>query len=304
MALKMAMHNWMRAEPIETTITRLGRSGYDGIEISGEPATYDAEQIKGLLTDNGVSCWGSVTLMTGGRDLVHEDHYVRLASVQYVKDCLSFVAELGGEILTVVPSTVGKVTPMASPEEEWEWCVTGLKECQAHAEQVGVRIGVEPLNRFETYFINRADQAVAMAKEVGGNCGVTLDIFHMNIEEADWRRSIRDTGDYLIDFHVADNNRMPPGQGELDWEAIVQELTGIGYDGYLTVEFVVPVDRTPLSKRTEISDASESGASQGMEQFLRDHGTGAVPEHYYDEYVQDSIDRLRKAVGAVGSAAA
>ena len=125
--------------------------------------------------------------MTGGRDLVHEDHYVRLASVQYVKDCLSFVASLGGDILTVVPSTVGKVTPMASPEEEWSWCVAGLKECQAHAEEVGVRIGVEPLNRFETYFINRADQAVAMAKEVGGNCGVALDIFHMNIEEADWR---------------------------------------------------------------------------------------------------------------------
>jgi D-psicose/D-tagatose/L-ribulose 3-epimerase len=304
MALKMAMHNWMRAEPIETTITRLGRSGYDGIEISGEPATYDADQIKGLLNDNGLSCWGSVTLMTGGRDLVHEDHYVRLASVQYVKDCLSFVAELGGDILTVVPSTVGKVTPMASPEEEWNWCVGGLKECQAHAEEVGVRIGVEPLNRFETYFINRADQAVAMAKEVGGNCGVTLDIFHMNIEEADWGRAIRDTGDYLIDFHVADNNRMPPGQGALDWEAIVQELTGIGYDGYLTVEFVVPVDRTPLSARTEIADASESGASQGMEQFLRDHGTGALPEHYYDEYVHDSIDRLRKAIEAVTTPAA
>jgi D-psicose/D-tagatose/L-ribulose 3-epimerase len=245
-----------------------------------------------------------VTLMTGGRDLVHEDHYVRLASVQYVKDCLSFVAELGGDILTVVPSTVGKVTPMASPEEEWSWCVEGLKECQAHAEEVGVRMGVEPLNRFETYFINRADQAVAMAKEVGGNCAVCLDIFHMNIEEADWRQAIRDTGDYLIDFHVAENNRMPPGQGAIDWEAIVQELAGIGYDGYLTVEFVVPVDRTPLSKRTEIADAAESGASQGMEQFLRDHGTGAVPEHYYDEYVQDSIDRLRKAFESVGTPAA
>ena len=164
--------------------------------------------------------------MTGGRDLVHEDHYVRLASVQYVKDCLSFVATLGGKILTIVPSTVGKVVPMASPEEEWEWAVEGLKECQAHAEQVGVRIGLEPLNRFETYFINRADQAVALAKDVGGNCGVTLDIFHMNIEEADWAQAIRDTGDYLVDFHVADNNRMPCGQGAIDWEALVAELVG------------------------------------------------------------------------------
>jgi D-psicose/D-tagatose/L-ribulose 3-epimerase len=298
MALKVAMHNWMRPEPIETTISRLGRSGYDGIEISGEPAVYDADSVKRLLDEQSMECWGAVTLMTGGRDLVHEDHYVRLASVQYVKDCLTLVGSMGGHILTVVPSTVGKVTPMASPEDEWQWCVDGLKECQAHAEQVGVRIAVEPLNRFETYFINRADQAVRMAQDVGGNCGVALDIFHMNIEEADWRQAIRDTGDYLADFHVADNNRMPPGQGAIDWEALVSELVGIGYDGYLTVEFVATVDRSPLSQRQEIADASEAGASQGMEQFLRDHGTGALPEHYYDQYVQDSIDRLRKALDA------
>jgi len=290
------MHNWMRPEPIETTIARLARSGYDGIEISGEPALIDADQVKAVLDEHGVECWGAVTLMTGGRDLVHEDHYVRLAGIQYVKDCLSLAASMGGRILTVVPSTVGKVVPMASPEEEWEWAVEGLRECQEHAERVGVRMGLEPLNRFETYFINRADQAVALAEEVGGDCGVTLDIFHMNIEEADWAQAIRDTGDHLVDFHVADNNRLPCGQGAIDWEAVTGELRGIGYDGYLTVEFVVPVDRTPLSTRQEIADAGEAGASQGMEQFLRDHGTGALPAHYYDEYVQESIDRLRAAV--------
>lgn len=299
MALKVAMHNWMRPEPIETTIARLGRCGYDGIEISGEPSTYDAGSVRGLLEQRGLECWGAVTLMTGGRDLVHEDAYVRLGSVQYVKDCLTLVSDLGGKILTVVPSTVGKVTAMASPAEEWSWAVEGLRECQAHAEQVGVRIGVEPLTRFETYFINRHDQALALADEVGGNCGVCLDVFHMNIEEADVGAAIRAAGDRLVDFHVADNNRMPPGQGTLDWEAIVRELVGIGYDGYLTVEFVAPVDRTPRSQRTEIGDASEAGASQGMEKFLRDHGTGALPEHYYDRYVQESIDHLRSALQAV-----
>ena len=203
-----------------------------------------------------------------------------------------------------MPSTVGKVVPMGTPEDEWRWCVEGLKRCQEKAEEVGVRIGVEPLNRFETYFVNRADQAVAMAEAVGGNCGVALDIFHMNMEEADWAQAIRDTGDRLVDFHVADNNRMPPGQGAIDWEKLVRELVGIGYDEYLTVEFVAAVDRSPLSQRTEIADASEAGASQGMEQFLRDHGTGALPEHYYDQYVQESIDRLRQALATVETAAA
>jgi D-psicose/D-tagatose/L-ribulose 3-epimerase len=265
--MKVAMHNWMRREPIETTIARLGRSGYDAIEISGEPAVYDADRVRELLDEHRVRCWGAVTLMTGGRDLVHEDHYVRLASVQYVKDCLSFAASLGGRILTVVPSTIGKVVPMASPDEEWEWAVQGLRECQEHAERVGVRMGLEPLNRYETYFLNRAEQAVALAQEVGGDCGVTLDIFHMNIEEADWAQAIRDTGSYLVDFHVADSNRLPPGRGAIDWEALARELVRAGYDGHLAVEFVARVD-----------------------------------EHDYDQYVQESIVRLRQALSAAEGA--
>jgi D-psicose/D-tagatose/L-ribulose 3-epimerase len=172
MALKVAMHNWMRPEPIDVTVKRLGRSGYDGIEISGEPALYDTKQVRSLLEENGLECWGAVTLMVGGRDLLHEDKYVRVGSVQYVKDTIDMIKELGGKILTVVPSTVGKVTPMGSPEDEWQWAVESLKECQAHAEKQGVRLGLEPLNRFETYFLNRCDQALALAEDVGGDCGV------------------------------------------------------------------------------------------------------------------------------------
>jgi D-psicose/D-tagatose/L-ribulose 3-epimerase len=305
MALKVAMHNWMRPEPIETTIARLARSGYDGIEISGEPAVYDAGHVRSLLDEHGLECWGAVTLMVGGRDLLHEDNYVRIGSIQYVKDTIDLIAALGGKILTVVPSTVGKVVPMGSPEDEWKWAIESLKQCQAHAEEKGVRLGLEPLNRFETYFLNRADQALALADDVGGDCGVCLDIFHMNIEEADWADAIRTAGDKLVDFHVADNNRMPPGQGAIDWGAVVRELEAVGYDAYLTVEFVATVDRSRISERKEIGDASEAEASVGLEQFLRDHGTGAVPESLYDQYVQESIDVLRQHIGAasVGSAA-
>src|ERR671911_2895753 len=230
--MKVSMHNWMRPEPIETTIARLGKSGYDGIEISGEPALYDADEVKRLMDQHGVECWGSVTLMTGGRDLVHEDHYVRLASVQYVKDCLTLVSSLGGKILTVVPSTVGKVVPMGSPEDEWKWAIESLKQCQAHAEEKGVRLGLEPLNRFETYFLNRHDQALALAEDVGGDCGVCLDIFHMNIEEADWKQALRTAAEAgkLVDVHVADNNRMPCGQGAIDWADFIGTLEEIGYD--------------------------------------------------------------------------
>ena len=298
--MKFAMHNWMRAEPIETTIARLARCGYNAIEISGEPSVWDTDEVRGLLEKHGVGCWGAVTLMTGGRDLVHEDSYVRRGSIEYVKDTMSQIAAWGGEIITIVPSTVGKVVPMGSPEDEWGWAVEALKECQAHGEEVGVRIGLEPLNRFETYFINRADQALALAEDVGGDCGVCLDIFHMNIEEADWEQALRTTAEAgkLVDVHVADNNRMPCGQGAIDWARFIGTLEEIGYDDYVTVEFVVAVDRSRVSQLTEIADASEADASVGLEQFLRDHGTGAVPDALYDRFVKESIDELRRHIGA------
>ncbi|HET6547689.1 MAG TPA: sugar phosphate isomerase/epimerase [Solirubrobacter sp.] len=296
--MKVSMHNWMRPEPIERTLERLTRLGYDGIEISGEPRGYDAAHVRGLLDEHRLECWGAVTLMTGGRDLLHEDPYVRLGSVEYVKDCLTFVSELGGRILTLVPSTVGKIVPMASPDDEWGWAVETITECQAHAESVGVRIGLEPLNRFETYFLNRGEQALALADAVGGNCGVALDAFHMNVEETDLLAAIRAAGDRLVDFHVADNNRMPPGFGALDWDAIVRELQAIGYDGHLTVEFVPSFDRTPISQRREIADASEAGGGASIAKFLRDHATGAVPEALYERYAADSIGHLRAALGA------
>src|ERR687892_128160 len=266
MALKVAMHNWMRPEPIVTTIERLARAGYDGIEIAGEPAVYDVGEVRSLLDQHGLECWGSVTIMVGGRDLLHEDKIVR----------------------------------MGSPEDEWRWAVESLREVNAYAEDKGIRLALEPLNRFETYFLNRHDQALALAEDVGGTCGVCLDIFHMNIEEADWEQALRTAAaaDKLVDVHVADNNRMPCGQGAVDWAKFIGTLEEIGYDDYLTVEFVVTVDRSRISERTEIGDASEAEASVGLEQFLRDHGTGAVPDALYDRFVKESIDELRRHIGA------
>jgi sugar phosphate isomerase/epimerase len=208
--------------------------------------------------------------------------------------------------MTLIPSTVGKTAPMSSVEQEWKWAVDGIKECQEHAEKVGVKIAIEPLNRFETYFINRHDQALELAHQVGGNCGVCLDFFHMNIEEDDWAKALKTTGDAgkLYDVHVADNNRMPPGEGSIDWKRAVEAVHAAGYGDYLTVEFVVPVDRTPRSTRKEIGDATEADASEGLIKFLRDHGTGAVPEQYYDRYVEDSANHLRASDKPLQSAKA
>ena len=293
--MKLGMHNWMRAEPIETTLQRLGRYGYDGIEISGEPELYDRGQVKELLDQNGLECWGSVTIMIQGRDLIHADRQGRRDSIDYVKGCIDLVADLGGQILCIVPGEVGKVTPTANAGDEWKWAVEGLKEIAQHAGERGVRPGIEPLNRFETYFINRHDQALALADEVGNNMGVVLDAFHINIEEKDPMGAIRATGSRLIDFHVADNNRMPAGMGKYDWGEVIRTLREAGYDGYLTSEFVIPADRTPrATDLTRMGTAAESGYDEEMEKFLRDHGTGAIAEAQYSHGVDYTIKTLKK----------
>jgi sugar phosphate isomerase/epimerase len=247
----------MRPEPVETAIARLASAGYDAIELSGAP--YDPGRTRALLDEHGLDCWGTATIMKNGRDLVHPEGDVRRATLEYVKETITLAARLGGKIVTVTPA-VGKLEPAARPADERRWAVQGLREAQGHAGELGIRLGIEALNRYETYFVNRCEQALALAEEVDDEFGVVLDVFHMNIEEVDARSAIRSAGARLVDFHVADNNRLPPGQGAVGWRPLLEELTAIGYEGCLTVEFA---GMTALSE-----DAIEAG-TQHAAAFLR-----------------------------------
>jgi D-psicose/D-tagatose/L-ribulose 3-epimerase len=290
--MHLSMHNWMRAEPIGVTIARLAKYGYESIEISGEPDVFDTKEVSKLLKDHGLKCWGSVSLMFEGRDLVSADPQVRENSVKYVKDCVTMVKELGGYEMTIVPGQVGKVNPMASPDEEWQWTVEGLREIYGYSEREGVVLALEPLNRFETYFLNRADQAMMLAEEVGPNCGVCLDVFHLNIEEADMFKAIRTAGSRLKDFHVADNNRMAPGMGAVDWPGVVSTLREVGYDGALTVEFVAPIDRTPANPYKNAMATAEAELTPEQLKFIEDHGSGVLSEEFYSWLVDETAKTL------------
>ncbi len=286
--MHLSMHNWMRAEPIEVTIRRLAKYGYGSIEIGGEPDKYDTAEVRQMLKDNGLRCWGSISLMFTGLDLIQADEAGRANTIKYLKDCVTMVKELEGEVMSIVPSEVGKVRAQADKDTEWNWGVEGLREVYAHAQREGIRVAVEPLNRFETNFISRHDQALALAEAVGPDCGVCLDAFHMNIEEADFHQALRNTGSRLYDFHVADNNRMACGMGALDWAAIVGTLKEIGYDGALTVEFVAPVDRTPANPYLNATAAAEKELTEEQLKFIQDHGSDVLSEEFYSWLVEET----------------
>jgi len=290
--MKHSMHNWMRPEPIETTLERLHRFGYDGIEISGEPERHNTDEVRALMDKYEIECWGGVTMMFEGRDLIHPDKQTRTSSVTYMKDSIKMTRALGGKMFCIVPSTVGKVRPLASAAEEWQWAVESLKEVAAFASDHGIRPGIEPLNRFETYFINRHDQALRLAEEVGNGLGVVLDAFHINIEEVDPMQAIRNTGDKLLDFHVADNNRRPAGLGKYDWAEVISTLKSINYQGHLTAEFVLTIDRTPLAVLGEKRESDMKFTAADLK-FIQDMGSGLISAADYDRAVEANIKHLK-----------
>jgi sugar phosphate isomerase/epimerase len=290
--MHLSTHNWMRAEPLETTLARISKLGYESIEISGEPTQYETKATRKALKDYKIRCWGSVTLTLADRNLAAKNPQQRAATVDYMKSVITMISELEGEIITLVPATVGKIIPDSSPEQEWQWLIEGVKECYEHGKKKGVRIAIEPLNRFETYILNRADQALALAEAVGPDCGVCLDAFHLNIEDEDMYASIRKAGKRLYDFHVADNNRMAPGQGSLDWKKIVKTLKETGYDGALTVEFVAPVDRTPASKYPDAVEKNPVNISREQLKFIQDHGSSLLSEEFYSMLVKKSAETI------------
>ena len=290
--MHLSMHNWMRAEPIELTIKRLAKYGYESIEISGEPYTYDTKEVRKILKENGIRCWGSVTLMLEDRNLVAKDEVQRAKSVQYTKDCITMVKELEGYEMTIVPATVGKISPDGNPEEEWVWAIDSLKECYDWGKKEGVVLAIEPINRFETYFCSRSAQALAIAEAVGPDCGVCLDAFHLNIEEADPFESVRSAKGRLVDFHVADTNRFACGQGHWDWKKLVGTLKEVGYDGALTVEFVAPIDRTPANPYPDAIETNPVDISPEQKKFIEEHGSSMLTEEFYSWQVEECAKTL------------
>jgi len=293
------MMNWMRAEPVDVTIRRLSKCGYQSIELRiDEPSKYNTHEVRTMLKEHNLFCLGAGGWMSEGRDLTHKDEAVRAATVQYLKDVVTLTEELEGHQMIIFPTRFNKTVPMASEEEEWGWCVEGLKEIYDHSQKAGMVLGLEPVNRFESCFLNRHDQAILLASEVGPNCGVCLDAFHINIEEVDLHQAILNTGDKLVAFHVAGNNRMACGLGDYDWVRLVTTLAAAGYDGALTVEFIPSRDRTPANPYLNATSAIDLTTEELK--LIQENASGVPSDEMYTWLVQLSADTLLNAIEKVG----
>jgi len=223
-------------------IRRVASMGFDGVEIPlFDPATTPLEEAKALMDEKGIRCL-CCGILGPNRDLIHEDEDFREQGKQYIRDCLRIASVWKSPILCgPLYSAVGKLVGRSRTDQEWDWAVEGFKELGKFAADQGVSLALEPLNRFETYFINTAEDMRRLVDEVDHpNVGIHLDTFHMNIEEKSLYKAIKTAGDRLLHVHCCENDRGTPGTGNVDWDGVFNGLNEIGYDGWLVIESFVP----------------------------------------------------------------
>jgi len=268
---------WIFAgEPLPGVLGRLTTAGCTGIELSGEPDRPDRARLADELAAAGMQATGITAVCpapTDQRDLAHEDAAARRRAVRYYHACIDLAVDVGAPVVGLIPAAIGRLHGSAT--EAWARAVDGARAVAEYAEERGVALGVEAVNRYESFLVNTADEALAFAAELGsGSAGVVLDAFHMQLEERDSLAALTRALPQLRALHLADSNRLGLGRGQLDFAALLRAAVGGGYRGPLVFEFTAP----------------------GPNPFEADKGPAAMRE--LDTYARESVAAVRAALQA------
>jgi D-psicose/D-tagatose/L-ribulose 3-epimerase len=257
-------------------VDKVATLGFDLIEVCVEdPATIDTGAIRRRIEAAGI---GATVCGAFGpdRDMSADDPAVRRNAIGYVNRCSDIAAELGADIVVgPMYSAVGR-TRMAEPEErraQRRLASESIREAADHARERGVRLALEPLNRFETDLINTVDQGVELVEEIGrDNVGLLVDTFHMNIEEKDLPAALRRAGRHIFEFHACSSDRGTPGEDHLAWPGIAAALRDVGYDGPVVIEAFTPKIKEiarAVSIWRPLAESEDALASNGLAHLKR-----------------------------------
>jgi D-psicose/D-tagatose/L-ribulose 3-epimerase len=193
----------------------------------------------------------------------------------HVRDSLKAAADMGAsQVAGPLYTPVGYFTGTRRTRDEWNRVVDCWHELRADVKQTGVRVAIEPLNRFETYFLNIASDAAALCEAIGDpNVGILLDTFHCNIEEKSIGPALKAAGRHLMHIHSCENDRGIPGTGNVNWKEFFHTLAEIGYDGWLTIEsfgFSLGAISAAAAIWRDLAPTPESIAVEGIA-FLRNN---------------------------------
>jgi len=279
---EFGINTWVWTSPLtdgelEWLVPHIAELGYDFVEMPvEEPGVWDADKAAGLLADSNVG--GSICcVMPPGRDLATEDADTIRNTQQYLKHCVDVAVKVGsGVVAGPTFSSVGRLVRFSDPDERAsmiDLVARNLVPVADYAAENGVKIAIEPLNRYESSFINTVDQALDLIERAGGHegLGLLLDSYHMNIEERDPAAAVLAAGDRVAHVHTCGTDRGAPGRDQFGWDAFFDALDKVGYSGRYAVESFTS-DNEVIATATAIwrplADSPDALASDGLA-FLR-----------------------------------
>ena len=271
--LKYAVHAyaWTTHWSNETLpiLDRARKLGFDVLEIPlMEPDDVDPAAIAARAADVGIRVCCS-TACSAENDITSDDPAVRTAGLAYLNRCVELTAAMGARVLTgVLYSAIGGKLDGFPTHEHWRRSADALRTVARHAASLGVTLGLEPVNRYETFLVNTAAQALRLREMIGEpNVGVHLDAYHMNIEETDFYTPVLSAVPHLCHFHMSESHRGTPGAGVVDWPAIYRALADGGYAGLVGLESFIegsPAMRAATCIWRPLAESSDRLLSEGL----------------------------------------
>ena len=249
--------------------TRIKKWGFDGAEIflsPQEPA--DLPAVKRILDDlhlERTTC----SVVPKEANPISPDPEVRARGTEFLVRCVERTAELGARLICgPLYAGLGVLTGTRRTQEEWGWAAESLRVAARRGMALGVTLCIEPLNRFETYFLNTQNDAARLVRFIGEpNVQIHFDTFHANIEELQPRETILAIAKHLGHVHISENDRGIPGTGHNDWLGILSALKEINYDGWMTIESFAQPEPDLAAAAAIWRDLAPSGdelASRGL----------------------------------------
>ena len=241
----LGVNAWVWTSPVttaelETLVPRVAEMGFDWIEVPLE-SLDDLDHTRGaaIIREHGLGV-STCAAMGPDRDLIHSDESVRTNGMNYIRGAIQATQNLGAtNLVGPIYSAVGRTWQATADERarDTDLLVEQLSTLAGYAGDHGVVLCIEPLNRFETSFINLAAQATEVIDRVDHPaCQILLDTFHMNIEEKSLGDAIRAAGPRLKHVQGCENDRGAPGSGNVTWQEFAIALKDIQYDGPVVIE--------------------------------------------------------------------
>jgi len=225
-------------ESLFPVLEQIKALGFDGVEVpifDTDPTHWYTwrEKLDELELDRI-----AVTICGPDFNQISPDPAIRKATLERNKLAVDCAMVLGANLLNgPYHSALGQFTGQPATEQEWHWAVDNLRELADYADSFGITLGLEYLNRFESYLVSSSDELIKLVEDIDHPaCKIMFDTFHANIEEKNLGDAIRKLSKHLVHVQVSENDRSTVGTGNVNWEDVFKALHEIKYDGWLSVE--------------------------------------------------------------------